>query len=250
MPDMIHLSDGARPAVTLSPARLMAGGKVPPLRQRIKGSVLLGCLLLGAAFSLDLRAAVITPSLSQFMLTNTTADGSVAIGSDGLSFVLTGGNTGSGAPGSTDFFTSAPAAGIVEFQYFYAAFDTPGFDFAGYLLGGTRISLADTDGESGTGTFSVAAGQKYGWYVSTLDNTGEPGILTVTFTPSDSAVPEPSGLAFGFIGVAALTIGLRRHLHIKIKGEQFCESPPICGSSDHCGREYRSLLPNAELHPK
>ncbi len=147
------------------------------------------------------------------MLNNSNADGSVAIGSDGLSFVLTGGNTGSGAPGTTDFVGLAPVAGLVEFQYFYAAFDTPTFDFAGYLLGSTRVPLADTDGEHGAASFSVAAGQQYGWYVGTLDNTGEPGSLTVTFTPSDSAVPEPSGFAFGWIGVAALAAGRRLYIN-------------------------------------
>ena len=107
-----------------------------------------------------------------------------------------------------------------SFQYLYVAFDTPGFDSAGYLLGSTRVSLADTDGEGGAGSFSVAAGQKYGWYVSTLDNTGEPGILTVTFTPSDSAVPEPSGLALGLIGVTALTIARQYTVTPGVMGEQ------------------------------
>ena len=186
------------------------------LEQRIKCPALMGMVLLGIALSPSVRAAVIIPSLTDFMLTNTDADGSVIIASDGLSFVLTGGNTGSGDPGTTDFTTLAPSAGLVDFRYFYMAFDTPGFDSGGYLLGTTRVSLADADGEGGTGSFSVSAGQKYGWYVSTADNTGEPGILTVTFAPPDATVPEPAGLALGLIGVVALTI--YRRLSVQPKG--------------------------------
>lgn len=177
-----------------------------PLKYKLKWPVITWVMLLGVAFSSGSKATVISPPLNQFMLTNTSADGSIDIASDGFSFVLTGGNSGSGLPGTTDFTVSAQNAGTVEFSYSYASNDLPGFDIAGYLLGITRVPLADTDGESGLGSFSAGAGQTYGWYISTLDNTGEPGILTVTFTSTTSTVPEPAGSTFALTGIAALAV--------------------------------------------
>jgi hypothetical protein len=182
---------------------------VQPLKYKLKWPVITWVMLLGVAFSAGAKANLISPPLNQFMLTNTSADGSINIASDGLSFVLTGGNSGSGLPGTTDFTVAAQNAGAVEFFYSYASNDLPGFDIAGYLLGSTRVPLADTNGESGLGSFSAGAGQTYGWYVRTLDNTGEPGILTVTFTPSTSTVPEPAGSTFALAGIAALAVNQR-----------------------------------------
>jgi hypothetical protein len=177
---------------------------VRPLKYRLKGPILIRMLLLGVACSSGATAAIINPPLTQFKLTNTSADGSVSIANDGLSFVLTGGNTGSGLPGTTEFTVLAQNPGTVEFVYSYSSLDpSPGFDIAGYLLGSTRVPLAGTDGESGFWNFSVGAAQTYGWYIDTLDNTGEPGILTVTFAPSVSAAPEPAGVALTLTGIAA-----------------------------------------------
>lgn len=181
------------------------------MKFKLKMPALTELLLLGLALSLSANAAVINPPLNEFTLTNTAADGSIGIASGGLSFVLTGGNTGSGVPGTTDFTVSAQIPGTVEFFYSYTTLDpSPGFDFAGYLLGGTRVPLADSNGESGFGSFLVGAGQTYGWFVSTLDNTGEPGILTVTFTPAASPVPEPAGFAFALTGIAVLAVNMLR----------------------------------------
>jgi hypothetical protein len=134
-------------------------------------------------------------ALNRFTLTNTNADGSAMTPDGGLSIILTGGNTGSGQPGTTDLVTAATAAGLVQFQYSYSALDFPGFDFGGYLVGGAFSKLADTDGQSGTAMFTVNSGQTFGFRVATQDNTGEPGILTVSnfSAPSGPAtsVPEP-----------------------------------------------------------
>lgn len=132
---------------------------------------------------------------SQFTLTNVNADGSVTAPAGGLSIILTGGNNGSGLPGTTDYLAAATGAGTVSFQYSYSSFDFPGLDFAGYLVGGAFSQFANTDGQSGAGMFAVSAGQRFGFRVGTADNTGEPGILTVSrfIAPSGggSAVPEP-----------------------------------------------------------
>jgi hypothetical protein len=163
-------------------------------------------LFMGALLGLTMVSSasaggIITPLLSSFDLVNISADGTVVIAPDGLSFVLTGGNTGSGLSGTTDFTATAPASGLVQFQYSYASLDTPGADNAGYLLDDDQIQLADTDGTSGNASFSVSAGQRYGWWVNTEDNTGEPGVLTVAFP---APVPEPESVALIVIGLAVL----------------------------------------------
>src|ERR1019366_9264883 len=99
-------------------------------------------------------------SLTNFVLVNTNADGSVIEPSglypgDSSSFDLIGGNNGSGVSGLTTFASTAPAAGTVQFQWSYTscyppnqgslACDTPTFDWAGYMVDQTFVLLADTD---------------------------------------------------------------------------------------------------------
>jgi hypothetical protein len=123
-------------------------------------------LVFGVAFVAQGNAGLINPNLGSFVLNNTSADGSVMIKSPS-SFVLTGGNTGSGIPGSTDFSVISSSAGMLQFQYSYASLDFPGFDVAGYLLGNSRMPLADTDGEAWDMacviSVPVTVGEKYGW---------------------------------------------------------------------------------------
>jgi hypothetical protein len=182
---------------------------MPPLKYITKLPVFMSVLLLAFALPSGATGAVINLPLRQFILTNTSADGSIYVANDGLSFVLTGGNTGSGQPGITDFTVSAQNAVTVEFFYSYASLDLPGFDAAGYVVGSTRVPLTDTNGTSGVGSFSAGSGQTYGWYVSTADNAGEPGILTVTFTPTASAVPEPAGFLFVLTGISVFSVNRR-----------------------------------------
>ncbi len=117
----------------------------------------------------------------------------------GSSIVLTGGNSGSGEPGTTDLVTTATQAGLIQFDYSYSSLDSPGSDFAGYLLNGTFVQLADTSGESGLAHFNVSLGETFGFRVTTVDNEFEPGILTIS-----SAVPEPrTGLVL-LLGIAGI----------------------------------------------
>jgi hypothetical protein len=193
---------------------------VRTLKRRVRIASPGGMLLLVLACSLSARASIIVPPLTEFTVKNTAADGFVQIAVDGLSFVLTGGNTGSGTAGTTDFTTMAATAAMIMFQYSYSAFDTPGFDSAGYIVGGSRVQLANADGEAGVGSLSPAAGQTYGWYVATQDNTGEPGILTVTFTPTETTVPEPCGLVLGLTGAATFVLTWRRRAYSRADGRR------------------------------
>ncbi len=128
-----------------------------------------------------------------FTLTNIEADGVATLQQDG-SLLVIGGNSGSGNPGTTDFLIAALETGVVTFNFYYSAQDFPGFDFAGYILGNSFVQLADTVGSSGFVSFSVAGGQTFGFRVATLDNTGEPGQLTISdfnAPGGGTAIPEP-----------------------------------------------------------
>ncbi len=149
-------------------------------------------------------------SLTNSTLTNDNADGFVSTPDNGQTIILTGGQTGSGVPGLTDLLFTAAGTGAVQFQYSYSALDFPGFDYAGYLLGNAFTQLADFDGASGIANFTVSQGQRFGFRVGTTDNTGEPGLLTVSnFTAPASdggaTVPEPAtGPVLLFVAVTAI----------------------------------------------
>lgn len=135
----------------------------------------------------------------------------------GDNLVLFGGNNGSGEPGVTDLIIPAAASGIVQFQFSYSSFDVPYADYgtyavgdrAGYLLGDVFHQLATIDGQSSGGvpvTFSVNAGEVFGFRVDTADNLVEPGILTISdfSAPISSSVPEPATVLLIVAGGALL----------------------------------------------
>jgi hypothetical protein len=153
--------------------------------------------------------------VGNFLCVNTNADGFLTVLDEPLSIILTGGNNGWGGPGQIDLLITAPAAGMVSFAYSYFfdfAADDPGWDYAGYLLGETFVGLAYADGDSGTIAFQVQGGERFGWRVATLDNSGEPARLMISsFTaPAGDpppAVPEPGTLALGLAAAAVLAAG-------------------------------------------
>ena len=146
--------------------------------------------------------SIVNFQLNDFTLSNTNGDGSALTAAGGSTLIFTGPNNGSGLPGSTDLTTLAKGTGLVQFQYTYSTLDvwdpsdptaTPN-DYAGYLLGSTFTQLANQDGQSGTVSFPVSLGQLFGFRIVTVDNLGEPGILTISnFTAPGGAasIPEP-----------------------------------------------------------
>jgi hypothetical protein len=150
-------------------------------------------------------------ALSNFTLTNQNADGfAILNGSGGL--VLTGGNNGSNLPGFTDLTIAATAAGMVSFDYRYESEDTPGYDLAGYKAAGSLHLLAE-DFQVGTVSFLIDSNQVFGFRVGTEDNTGRPGILTISnfsapSANSPEAVPEPA--TFSLLSVAAVSLAVWR----------------------------------------
>ncbi len=135
---------------------------------------------------------------------------------DGASIVLTGPNDGSGLPGTTEFLIGAGTEGTVQFNWSYSSQDSAGFDNAGFLADGVFTQLANSDGQSGTASFTVTAGESFGFCMGSVDNQGEPGILTIfgfsapghgsavtQSTPCGanivSSAPEPTLTAFLFL---------------------------------------------------
>ena len=165
------------------------------------------------------NAAFIGPyDPASFVLTNMNSDGFAEFRPNG-SLVLTGGNNGSGTPGTTNFLVAAAGTGLVTFNFSYSSLDAVLAEVVGYMVGSSFNLLADRDGTSGPVSFAVTAGQTFGFRIATEDNTGEPGILTVSnfSAPTGSAVPEPSTLGLMAAGLATAAFW-RPRLRTKSKG--------------------------------
>jgi len=164
-------------------------------------------LAVGFALAGPAQASTIFDSLS-FTLSNTPGcmlmnlcGTATVMGSD---LVFMGANTGSGLSGDTFLLTTAPAAGTVLFDWSYSTLNSPGAEVAGYVLGMTFVSLADTNLQMGTGvTFAVSQGQTFGFEIQAADNMGEPGIITIeNFSAPNVSTPEPGSFALAAAGIA------------------------------------------------
>lgn len=185
-----------------------------------RGSALILTLMIITGLRAD-AGFIAEYGFSHFTLMNTDADGTAFINIDG-SLVLVGGNNGSGAPGMTDFSILAPASGPVSFNYAYASLDIPGYDFAA-IVADTFTMLASSDGASGSFGFIANAGEKFGFRVTTLDNTGEPGILTISNFNAPSVVltdtPEPSS-AIPLVLTLAAVAEIKRRAGTQAQGDR------------------------------
>ncbi|MFM7279041.1 MAG: PEP-CTERM sorting domain-containing protein [Microcystis aeruginosa] len=138
-------------------------------------------------------------------LTNSNADGSVNTGGAPASISLTGGDNGSDNFGTTDYTTTAAAAGTVTFDWDYSTNDEPGFDGFGYLLNGS-FSFLTSSPNNGTSTFNVLAGDSFGFRVYTIDNVFGRG--SVTISNFSAPIPEPSTV-LSLLALGGLGAGLK-----------------------------------------
>lgn len=120
---------------------------------------------------------------------NSNADGFLNTGGAPASISLTGGDNGSGSSGTTDYTTTAAAAGTVTFDWNYSTADGPFWDTFGYLLNGSFTFLTDSP-SNGTSTFNVLAGDSFGFRIATVDNGF--GRASVTISNFSAPIPEPS----------------------------------------------------------
>jgi hypothetical protein len=140
-------------------------------------------------------------------LTTNGGNGSVDTSGAPTSITLIGSDTWSGIQIFTDYTTLAVGDGLVSFSWDYITFDTAGptWDPFGYLLGGTFTQLTDNGGgqsQSGSASFSVLAGQTFGFRVVTIDGIYGPAQSTISSFEAPAAIPEP-----GTWAAAALLAG-------------------------------------------
>jgi hypothetical protein len=138
----------------------------------------------------------------QFGATESVQGPTSSFGSGSLTastMVTTGGN--SLANGLTWYRTVATASYTVSVDWAFTTNDSPDHDAGGWVLNGVFTKLAGSNG-SGTVTFSVNAGDTYGFCTATTD--GEFGAATTTFT---NFVPAPG--AVGLLAMAGI-VGSRR----------------------------------------
>jgi len=139
-------------------------------------------------------------------LTTNRGDGSVDTSGAPGSITLQGSNNGAG--NSTDFTTLAVGDGLVSFSWDYSTIDEYSFyDPFGYLLDGTftQLTVDFSRNQSGSASFSVLAGQTFGFRAATVDAGGGSAQSTISSfeAPGGSAaVPEP-----GTWAAAALLAG-------------------------------------------
>jgi hypothetical protein len=172
------------------------------------GKLIIMKTIFGAALVAFATVAAVAPAQAAFVLANTNGgDGFVTLGAPG-SFTLFSADNGVGAA-STTFTNIASLSRLVTYNFVYTTNDRDGSDFdpAGYVVDGvfTQLStsgLPNGGSNGGTVTFSVLAGQSYGFYVNATDSQLGRGNISV------SAVPEAATWmlmisGFGMVGVAA-----------------------------------------------
>jgi hypothetical protein len=140
-------------------------------------------------------------------------DGSINTGGAPASISLTGSNDFSGNNQNTDFTIAAPLAGTVSFDWGWSTQDSnPRFDPFGYLLNGAFTQLTNNNGgliQVGSVSFSVLAGDVFGFRQNTFDSQGDRATTTIgnfngpVPAPGTASVPGPlpllgAGAAFGW----------------------------------------------------
>jgi hypothetical protein len=178
------------------------------------------CLAMGVTLTPEAKAGFLdTYPLSSFTLVNSPSsvltNGTAAM--QGQSLVITGGNSGTGEPGTTTLTTTALANGQIAFLYSYSTLDSRGEDAAGYLINGLYVDLADATGASGEVQFNVTTGEKFGFEVTTEDNQFEPGILTISNVGSTTPEPATGPVVLLAIGAALIAVGVRSARSAKVE---------------------------------
>jgi PEP-CTERM motif len=171
------------------------------------------------AFLLASTAALALPSAANasFTLTNTNgADGFVTTGPG--SFDLFGGDNDVGSS-LTTYTDIASAAANLTFNYTYTTNDCCGaqFDPAGYTINGALFQLspgvsAPGFSFSGVVSFSVLAGDVFGFYVAPSDSILGRGDILV----SSGAVPEPASWALMLSGFGLAGAAMRRRQSVRV----------------------------------
>jgi hypothetical protein len=159
---------------------------------------------------------------ANWTLTTNGGDGSVDTSGAPASVTLFGSDNGSAQQIFTDFTTLAVGDGLVSFSWDYITFDAssvaPFFDPFGYLLDGTFTQLTVNLGgnsQSGSASFSVLAGQTFGFRVDSIDDLGGRAQSTISsFEVGGAAIPEPGSWAAAALLLAFAVLVRRRRRKI------------------------------------
>ena len=194
-----------------------------PITSRMVAITVLGAALFFAA-SPQAKAVVVgfegPYAPANWTLATNGGNGSVDTAGAPASITLFGSDTGSFNPISTDFTTLAAGDGLVSFSWNYVTFDGegPSYDRFGYLLGGSFTQLSDNSGassQSGSASFSVFAGQTFGFRIfSTDDAYGRAQSTILSFEAPGAAIPEPGTWAAAALLVAGGALVRRRRRKI------------------------------------
>lgn len=135
------------------------------------------------------------------------ANGSADFSGAPSTLVVIGPDGGSGF-GYTDVFIAADATGTFSFDWSYSSVDDPGFDSGLYINNGFFF-LSDTNGDFGSVSVAINAGDTIGFTVESADQLFGAGVLTIT-NFSVTPIPEPSALALVLVGGVASFVRRRR----------------------------------------
>jgi hypothetical protein len=115
------------------------------------------------------------------------------------------GQTGGGASGqfrtTTWTVTNGAQSSVLRFNWLLTNNPVSATNqTAYYVIGGTETTLGSSNGDNGSLTnIALAAGETFGFRVSTSDNTGEFGVLSITgFDAAAISIPAPLPMAGGF----------------------------------------------------
>jgi hypothetical protein len=158
-----------------------------------------------AAFA---AATAATPAAAVFTLNNDLGGDGFVVSNSPTVFTLYSNNDGIDN-NVTSYTQLAEGAATISGKWRFYTFDVDGssFDPAGFVVNGVLTQLT-TNGiprpstQSGTFSFSVNAGDTYGFFVRSTDGALGRGVMTI------GAVPEPASWAmliagFGLVGAAA-----------------------------------------------
>ena len=145
---------------------------------------------------------------------NGSAGGSGSLNS--TTMTITGNDSGcwpcySGA--STGFTTTAAYSGTISFNWAFTTYDSdgPGYDYPFYItINNTTILGNFMTSENGTISFSVNAGDVFGFGVYSVDQAFGAGVLEITNFKSTSQVPEPASMFLLGTGLVAAAGSLRK----------------------------------------
>ncbi len=122
-------------------------------------------------------------------------DGSINTSGAPGSIVLNGSNNNSGAQQNVDFTITAPAAGIVSFDWSFDTSDSRAYwDPFGYLVNGnfTELSNPNVKAQSGSSTFSVLQGDVFGFRQASRDSQNGRGSTTISNFNGPAPAPPSS----------------------------------------------------------